>query len=190
MAIQIDVLSQSGSEAPPTPASVLHSDGCRRRSGQPVELNYPFLEKLHLKKILYFSPEPPPPNFQNFINDQGIDIQRLGVLPFLRCTRILMTRRNLTMLVIYRCRRGRKAVSTLEPHVRGGGPTGAAANPGRGFPSFLCSTPAPCTTNVQTDMNPCRNPVPCTTFVQTDTNPGQVENNYPICLMDSVGRNR
>mmetsp|Transcript_47532 Transcript_47532/g.113145 ORF Transcript_47532/g.113145 Transcript_47532/m.113145 type:complete len:171 (+) Transcript_47532:65-577(+) len=48
------------------------------RSGQPNELNFPFLEKLRLKKILYLSPEPPPQAFQAFVNDQGIDLQQLG----------------------------------------------------------------------------------------------------------------
>jgi tyrosine-protein phosphatase OCA1 len=48
------------------------------RSGQPVDLNYPFLEKLNVKQILYFSPEPPPPSFQSFIHDQGIELLQLG----------------------------------------------------------------------------------------------------------------
>jgi tyrosine-protein phosphatase OCA1 len=29
------------------------------RSGAPNELNFPFLEKLHLKKIIYLAPEEP-----------------------------------------------------------------------------------------------------------------------------------
>jgi len=29
------------------------------RSGVPNELNFPFLEKLHLKKIIYLAPEDP-----------------------------------------------------------------------------------------------------------------------------------
>mmetsp|Transcript_19420 Transcript_19420/g.47176 ORF Transcript_19420/g.47176 Transcript_19420/m.47176 type:complete len:171 (+) Transcript_19420:35-547(+) len=48
------------------------------RSGQPVELNHPFLEKLNIKKILYFSSEPPPPGFQSFVSDQGIELLQLG----------------------------------------------------------------------------------------------------------------
>mmetsp|Transcript_5281 Transcript_5281/g.12692 ORF Transcript_5281/g.12692 Transcript_5281/m.12692 type:complete len:171 (+) Transcript_5281:247-759(+) len=48
------------------------------RSGQPNELNFPFLEKLHLKKILYLSPDAPPASFQTFVIDQGIDLQQLG----------------------------------------------------------------------------------------------------------------
>ena len=48
------------------------------RSGQPGELNFPFLEKLKLKKILYLSNEDPPSSFQNFVSEQGIEFEPLG----------------------------------------------------------------------------------------------------------------
>mmetsp|Transcript_76090 Transcript_76090/g.111448 ORF Transcript_76090/g.111448 Transcript_76090/m.111448 type:complete len:170 (+) Transcript_76090:132-641(+) len=49
------------------------------RSGHPNELNFPFLEKLHLKKILYLSPETPPQAFKTFVDDQGINLQQVGL---------------------------------------------------------------------------------------------------------------
>jgi tyrosine-protein phosphatase OCA1 len=48
------------------------------RSGQPGELNFPFLEKLKLKKILYLSNEDPPRAFLNFVSEQGIEFEPLG----------------------------------------------------------------------------------------------------------------
>ena len=48
------------------------------RSGQPGELNFPFLEKLKLKKILYLSNEEPPSAFLNFVTEQGIEFESLG----------------------------------------------------------------------------------------------------------------
>ena len=49
------------------------------RSGQPGELNFPFLEKLKLKKILYLSNEDPPSAFLNFVTEQGIEFEPLGL---------------------------------------------------------------------------------------------------------------
>ena len=33
------------------------------RSGQPSELNFPFLEKMRLRKIIHLAPEEPAPEF-------------------------------------------------------------------------------------------------------------------------------
>ena len=55
------------------------------RSGQPGELNFPFLEKLKLKKILYLSNEEPPSAFLNFVTEQGIEFEPLGALHDFSC---------------------------------------------------------------------------------------------------------
>ena len=59
------------------------------RSGHPTELNFPFLERLHLKKILYLSPESPPQAFKTFVDDQvclrAVDgVRRIRVLRAMR----------------------------------------------------------------------------------------------------------
>eukprot|EP00271_Cylindrocystis_brebissonii_P004968 TRINITY_DN1692_c0_g1_i1.p1 TRINITY_DN1692_c0_g1~~TRINITY_DN1692_c0_g1_i1.p1 ORF type:complete len:113 (-),score=27.26 TRINITY_DN1692_c0_g1_i1:188-526(-) len=46
------------------------------RSGQPNELNFPFLERLKLKTVVYLSHEEPTEPFLNFLDDQEIDIIR------------------------------------------------------------------------------------------------------------------
>jgi len=48
------------------------------RSGQPIELNFPFMEKLRLKKVIYLSPDDPDPVFLSFLKDQDIEFVRLG----------------------------------------------------------------------------------------------------------------
>ncbi|CAG8554634.1 10229_t:CDS:2 [Paraglomus occultum] len=50
------------------------------RSGQPNELNFPFLEKLGLKTVVWLAPEEPNERFLNFIYDQEIQAQYLGVI--------------------------------------------------------------------------------------------------------------
>ncbi|KAI9592516.1 putative tyrosine phosphatase family protein [Syncephalis fuscata] len=50
------------------------------RSGQPNELNFPFLEKLGLKTLLWLAPEEPNERFMTFIQDQDIDFHHLGVV--------------------------------------------------------------------------------------------------------------
>ncbi|KAJ1969298.1 tyrosine-protein phosphatase required for protection against superoxide stress (By similarity) [Dimargaris xerosporica] len=49
------------------------------RSGQPNELNYPFLERLGLKHIIWLAPEEPSQSFLNFTDDQEIEVHHLGV---------------------------------------------------------------------------------------------------------------
>ncbi|KAJ8331499.1 tyrosine-protein phosphatase required for protection against superoxide stress (By similarity) [Batrachochytrium dendrobatidis] len=48
------------------------------RSGQPNELNFPFLEKLGLKTVIFLAPEEPNQRFLNFIDDQEINFFHLG----------------------------------------------------------------------------------------------------------------
>eukprot|EP01132_Coremiostelium_polycephalum_P006797 gene6797-8433_t len=49
------------------------------RSGQPNELNFPFLEKLQLKKIIFLAPDDPSQQFENFVADQDIELIHLGM---------------------------------------------------------------------------------------------------------------
>lgn len=49
------------------------------RSGQPSELNFPFLEKLKLNSIVWLAPEDPSPRFLNWMDDQEIKLNHLGV---------------------------------------------------------------------------------------------------------------
>eukprot|EP00742_Colponemidia_sp_Colp-10_P003739 GILJ01003979.1.p1 GENE.GILJ01003979.1~~GILJ01003979.1.p1 ORF type:complete len:178 (+),score=14.13 GILJ01003979.1:74-535(+) len=48
------------------------------RSGLPNELNFPFLERLHLKHIIYLAPDEPTQQFLNFVDDQEIVLIHLG----------------------------------------------------------------------------------------------------------------
>lgn len=50
------------------------------RSGQPDQLNFPFLEKLGLKSVIWLAPEEPEPGFLDFCVDQNIELHHLGVL--------------------------------------------------------------------------------------------------------------
>eukprot|EP00246_Nothoceros_aenigmaticus_P005247 TRINITY_DN1715_c0_g1_i2.p1 TRINITY_DN1715_c0_g1~~TRINITY_DN1715_c0_g1_i2.p1 ORF type:complete len:168 (+),score=13.37 TRINITY_DN1715_c0_g1_i2:58-561(+) len=46
------------------------------RSGHAHQLNFPFLERLNLKTIIYLSHDQPSQAFLNFLDDQGIDLVR------------------------------------------------------------------------------------------------------------------
>ncbi|GAA5893498.1 hypothetical protein JCM8208_000816 [Rhodotorula glutinis] len=48
------------------------------RSGQPSELNFPFLERLKLKAVVWLAPEEPNEPFQRFLQDQHITLHHLG----------------------------------------------------------------------------------------------------------------
>ncbi|KAI9202869.1 protein-tyrosine phosphatase [Polychytrium aggregatum] len=48
------------------------------RSGQPNELNFPFVERLGLKTVVFLAPEEPNQRFLNFIDDQEIQFHHLG----------------------------------------------------------------------------------------------------------------
>ncbi|CAO3698290.1 unnamed protein product [Rhizopus stolonifer] len=50
------------------------------RSGQPNELNFPFLEKLGLKTIAWLALEEPNQRFLDFIDNQDIQLHHLGVV--------------------------------------------------------------------------------------------------------------
>jgi tyrosine-protein phosphatase OCA1 len=49
------------------------------RSGQPNELNFPFLEKLQLKTVIWLAPDEPSEAFQNFLDELGIETFHLGM---------------------------------------------------------------------------------------------------------------
>jgi len=48
------------------------------RSAQPDELNFPFLEKLHLRTIISLAPDELPQSLLMWLEDQRIDLVRLG----------------------------------------------------------------------------------------------------------------
>lgn len=50
------------------------------RSGLPEEVNFPFMETLRLKKIIYLAPDPPSTAFLNFVKDQNIQFVHLGAI--------------------------------------------------------------------------------------------------------------
>lgn len=47
------------------------------RSGQPNELNFPFLEKLGLRTVIFLSDEPPNPRFARFVDDMGVVLHHI-----------------------------------------------------------------------------------------------------------------
>ncbi len=63
---------------PPVGFSIVESG--LYRSGLPVEVNFPFLEQLGLQTLLYLYPEAGPlsPSLQAFVEDQGINVLRVG----------------------------------------------------------------------------------------------------------------
>ncbi|KAH8931111.1 hypothetical protein BDL97_19G004700 [Sphagnum fallax] len=46
------------------------------RSGQCHQLNFPFLERLNLKTVIYLSYDQPSHAFLSFLDDQGIELRR------------------------------------------------------------------------------------------------------------------
>ncbi|GAA6047391.1 hypothetical protein JCM3770_001281 [Rhodotorula araucariae] len=48
------------------------------RSGQPSELNFPFLEKLGLRSVVWLAPEQPSEPFQQFLQEHSIALYHLG----------------------------------------------------------------------------------------------------------------
>lgn len=65
-----------GSLIPPTNFGMIEED--MYRSGMANELNFPFLEKLQLKTILYLASEDLSEKLDDFIDDQGIDLLQLA----------------------------------------------------------------------------------------------------------------
>ena len=47
------------------------------RSGQPSERNFPFIETLGLKTVLFLSPDPPNQTFTDFLFEHGIHLEHL-----------------------------------------------------------------------------------------------------------------
>ena len=48
------------------------------RSAQPIELNFPFLEKLRLRTVIYLAPDELPQSLLMWFEDQRIDLVHLG----------------------------------------------------------------------------------------------------------------
>lgn len=48
------------------------------RSGEPSELNYPFLESLNLVSIIYLAPDNPSESLRSFVSEQNIELIHLG----------------------------------------------------------------------------------------------------------------
>eukprot|EP01137_Pigoraptor_chileana_P031897 Opistho-2@20430 len=61
---------------PPTNFGMVEED--LYRSGQPNELNFPFLEKLRLKQIIFLAPDDPSRPLLNFVDDHDIELIHLG----------------------------------------------------------------------------------------------------------------
>jgi len=49
------------------------------RSGEPNVLNFPFLEKLQIKQVIYLASEGPSKHFLNFLDDQKIVLHHVGI---------------------------------------------------------------------------------------------------------------
>ncbi|CAM0136053.1 unnamed protein product [Umbelopsis sp. WA50703] len=93
------------------------------RSGQPNELNFPFLEKLGLKTVVWLAPEEPNQRFCDFIDDQEIQLYHLGVIStvnawdpiteeaVLEALDIILNPRNYPMMIM--CNLGRHRTGTL-----------------------------------------------------------------------------
>lgn len=48
------------------------------RSGLPDRLNYPYLERLGLRRVVYLAPDEPPDLFKAFVDAQGIELVNVG----------------------------------------------------------------------------------------------------------------
>ncbi|CAJ0882152.1 8876_t:CDS:2 [Entrophospora sp. SA101] len=94
------------------------------RSGQPNELNFPFLEKLGLKTVVWLAPEEPNQRFINFIDDQEIHFYHLGVISsttnawdpiteevVLEALELILNSHNYPMIIM--CNLGRHRTGTI-----------------------------------------------------------------------------
>lgn len=93
------------------------------RSGQPNELNFPFLEKLGLKTVVWLAPEEPNQRFLDFVDDQDIHLYHLGVVSsmnawdpiteevVLEASELILTPKNYPMIVM--CNLGRHRTGTI-----------------------------------------------------------------------------
>ncbi|KNE62252.1 hypothetical protein AMAG_07490 [Allomyces macrogynus ATCC 38327] len=93
------------------------------RSGQPNELNFPFLEKLGLKTVVWLAPEEPNQRFLNFIDNQEINLEHLGVATsvnawdpiseeiVLEALEVILNPRNYPLIIM--CNLGRHRTGTV-----------------------------------------------------------------------------
>jgi tyrosine-protein phosphatase OCA1 len=92
------------------------------RSGQPNELNFPFLERLQLKTVLFIAPEDPNKRFLDFVDDQEITLHHLGSNSsnswdpiseevVLECLELVLDPRNYPIMVM--CNLGRHRTGTV-----------------------------------------------------------------------------
>ncbi|KAJ1645978.1 tyrosine-protein phosphatase required for protection against superoxide stress (By similarity) [Coemansia asiatica] len=93
------------------------------RCGQPNELNFPFMEKLGLRCIVWLAPEEPNQNVMNFVDDQEIQLHHLGVLEsgnasdpitedmILEAFSLILDKRNHPMAIM--CNIGRHRTGTV-----------------------------------------------------------------------------
>ena len=52
------------------------------RSAQPTELNFPFLEKLQLRSVIYLAPDELPAPLLTWLDDQRIRLIHLGAVSY------------------------------------------------------------------------------------------------------------
>lgn len=69
-------VSVGGSLIPPTNFGIVEED--LYRSGMPNELNFPFLERLQLRTIIYLASDEVSDKLLDFIDDQGIELMHLA----------------------------------------------------------------------------------------------------------------
>ncbi|KAI0238856.1 tyrosine-protein phosphatase required for protection against superoxide stress (By similarity) [Massospora cicadina] len=93
------------------------------RSGQPSDLNFPFLETLKLKHIIFLSAEEPEASFMDFVDDQNIEFHHLGLDSssnawdpiteevVIESLGLLLDKKNYPMLVM--CNLGRHRTGTV-----------------------------------------------------------------------------
>ncbi|RKO98186.1 hypothetical protein CXG81DRAFT_29280 [Caulochytrium protostelioides] len=93
------------------------------RSGQPNELNFPYLEMLGLRTVVYLAPEEPSERFLNFVDDQEIHLHHLGasasINPWdpiseeivLEALELILDPRNYPLIVM--CNLGRHRTGTV-----------------------------------------------------------------------------
>lgn len=117
----IRTITIGGSLIPPTNFGIVEED--LYRSGMPNELNFPFLERLQLRTIIYLSTEDPSDKFSDFIDDHDIHVINLSstesITPWkpmdeelvLSAMEILLDGANYPIYVL--CRQGRHRTGTV-----------------------------------------------------------------------------
>jgi tyrosine-protein phosphatase OCA1 len=64
-----------GTYIPPQNFGMVEAD--LYRSAQPTELSFPFLEKLHLRTVVYLAPDEPPQALLTWLTEQSVSLVRL-----------------------------------------------------------------------------------------------------------------